>query len=44
MFENIGVLSVVTFTPLIGALFILLVVRGTEEEERENHQDEAERT
>lgn len=36
MFENIGVLSVVTFTPLVGALFILLVVRGTEEEVARN--------
>ena len=34
--ENIGVLSVVTFTPLVGALFILLVVRGTEEEVARN--------
>jgi len=34
--EGIGVLSVVTFTPLIGALFILFVVRGTEEEVARN--------
>ena len=36
MFENIGVLSVVTFTPLLGALAILLVIRGTEEEVARN--------
>jgi NADH-quinone oxidoreductase subunit M len=34
--ESIGVLSVVTFTPLVGALFILLVVRGSEEEVARN--------
>ena len=34
--ESIGVLSVVTFTPLIGALFILFVVRGTEDEVARN--------
>jgi NADH-quinone oxidoreductase subunit M len=34
--DSIGVLSVVTFTPLVGALFILLVVRGTEEEVARN--------
>ena len=36
MFESIGVLSVITFTPLVGALFILLVVRGAEEEVARN--------
>ena len=34
--ENIGVLTVITFTPLVGALFILLVVRGSEEEVARN--------
>ena len=34
--EGIGVLSVITFTPLIGALFILVVVRGSEEEVARN--------
>jgi len=34
--ENIGVLTVVTFTPLVGALFILFVVRGSEEEVARN--------
>ncbi len=33
MFENIGLLSVITFLPLIGALFILLVIRGSEDAE-----------
>jgi len=34
--ENIGVLTIVTFTPLVGALFIMLVVRGSEEEVARN--------
>lgn len=34
--ESIGVLSVITFTPLVGALFILFVVRGSEEEVARN--------
>ena len=34
--EGIGVLTVVTFTPLVGALFILFVVRGSEEEVARN--------
>jgi NADH-quinone oxidoreductase subunit M len=32
MVSGIGLLSVVTFTPLVGALLILLISRGTEEE------------
>jgi NADH-quinone oxidoreductase subunit M len=32
MISGIGLLSVVTFTPLVGALLILLISRGTEEE------------